>query len=112
MPQGIVFFKERRSEIEKSLLTVQSSIDFWETELDKMLAHIDEVENKPWYPEKDEDTENLVRKCSLWLKRGTLEKENLTRLEKEMEDFESEMLSFVKEKPMRIEINVKIQKNS
>ena len=111
MPEGMIFFRARQLELEKSLLTVQSSIDFWEVELDKMVARIEDIEKKPWYPEKDEDTESLVKRCNIWLKRGALERDNLTRLEKEMDNFESEMASYVIEKaknPFRIEINVKL----
>ena len=117
MLQGIVFFKARQSEIEKSLLTVQSSIDFWENELDKILFRVEELENKPWYPEKDEESEALVKKCHVWLKRGELERNNLTKLEKEMDDFESKITEYLRselekrskktKKPLRIEVNVK-----
>ena len=42
--------------------------------------------------------------------RGALERENLARLEKEMDDFESEMeshLTKISKNPLRIEINLK-----
>ena len=113
MSKETLVFKQRQREIENSLLTVQKSIDFWEVELDKILQEIEKSEDEPWHPEKDSIQESLYKKCRTWIKRGEIEKNQMSLLESEMDELENDMInhltSHTKKAPKKVRININLK---